>query len=182
MARITQAMTKVFDYTWARLLDRLAGLGDEEYFWEPVRGCWSLRQAGDGRWRLDGAPDPTSPPDPAPITTIAWRIAHIGMMFVTFGDRFFGDATLTDDDVELAGSASAAVPFLERCYQGYWRQGLDALAPQRWWGPIGRRFGMFARDSGTDLALHVLDEFVHHSAEVGLMRDLYLRRGELTRG
>jgi hypothetical protein len=31
-----------------------------------------------------------------------------------------------------------------------------------------------------DLALHVLDEVVHHAAEVGLLRDLYVRRRQLT--
>lgn len=46
---------------------RLAGLGDEEYLWEPVRGCWSIRHRseavtprayGPGEWVLDkGAPD-----------------------------------------------------------------------------------------------------------------------------
>ncbi|MEV5016446.1 DinB family protein [Streptomyces sp. NPDC053780] len=46
---------------------RLAGLGDEEYLWEPVDGCWSIRRRseavtprayGPGEWVLDkGAPD-----------------------------------------------------------------------------------------------------------------------------
>lgn len=46
---------------------RLAGLGDEEYLWEPVAGCWSVRRRaeattprayGPGEWVLDkGAPD-----------------------------------------------------------------------------------------------------------------------------
>jgi hypothetical protein len=31
-----------------------------------------------------------------------------------------------------------------------------------------------------DLVLHVLDEVVHHGAEVGLLRDLYLRRDRLS--
>lgn len=38
------------DYVWARL----TGVADAEYFWERVAGCWSLRQANDGRWLLDG--------------------------------------------------------------------------------------------------------------------------------
>ncbi|MER5551928.1 DinB family protein [Streptomyces sp. NPDC002793] len=46
---------------------RLTGLGDEEYLWEPVAGCWSVRRRdeaatprayGPGGWLLDkGAPD-----------------------------------------------------------------------------------------------------------------------------
>ncbi|MEV7105425.1 DinB family protein [Streptomyces atroolivaceus] len=46
---------------------RLTGLRDEEYLWEPVAGCWSVRRRGEavtpraygpGEWVLDkGAPD-----------------------------------------------------------------------------------------------------------------------------
>ena len=46
---------------------RLAGLGDEEYLWEPVPGCWSIRPRGEattarafgpGEWVMDlGAAD-----------------------------------------------------------------------------------------------------------------------------
>lgn len=46
---------------------RLTGLSDEEYLWEPVPGCWSVRRRADavtprafgpGEWVLDqGAPD-----------------------------------------------------------------------------------------------------------------------------
>ena len=46
---------------------RLAGLGDEEYLWEPVADCWSIRPReeattarayGPGDWVIDiGAPD-----------------------------------------------------------------------------------------------------------------------------
>ncbi|MFF1374880.1 hypothetical protein [Streptomyces sp. NPDC058308] len=61
---------------------RLDGLADEG-FWEPVRGCWSIRprgtsaapmSEGSGEWTMDFA----SPgPVPAPVTTIAWRLAHV---------------------------------------------------------------------------------------------------------
>ena len=47
MADTGNSLTKAFDYVHARLLDRLAGLGDGEYFWEPVPGCWSVRQGVD---------------------------------------------------------------------------------------------------------------------------------------
>jgi hypothetical protein len=32
---------------------RLQGLTDEEYFWEPVEGCWTLRRGRDGAYVLD---------------------------------------------------------------------------------------------------------------------------------
>ncbi|MEU1541772.1 DinB family protein [Actinacidiphila glaucinigra] len=56
-----------FDHAREMARVRLAGLGDEEYLWEPVPGCWSIRQRGaattprafgPGEWVLDlGAPD-----------------------------------------------------------------------------------------------------------------------------
>ena len=50
-----------------------------------------------------------------------------------------------------------------------------------WLAPIGPTFGPFAEANGLDLALHVLDEVVHHAAEVGLLRDLYAARPLLAR-
>ena len=63
---------------------RLTSMTDAEYFWEPVPGCWSIRPrsaavtpmaAGQGELVIDfELPEPT----PAPVTTIAWRLGHIG--------------------------------------------------------------------------------------------------------
>jgi hypothetical protein len=80
------------DRYWQRQLrPRLSGLADEEYFWEPVPGCWNVRRRGEstapmaigaGEFTVDVAiPDP----DPAPVTTIAWRLAHI--IVGVLGDR-----------------------------------------------------------------------------------------------
>ena len=40
-------------YLAAHLLPRLEGLTDEEYFWEPVPDCWSVRPDGSGGWTFD---------------------------------------------------------------------------------------------------------------------------------
>src|SRR5919198_3184086 len=64
-----------------QLRERLNGLTDDEYFWEPAPGCWSVRprgtgaapvQAGSGAMTIDFA---IPEPDPAPFTTIGWRLA-----------------------------------------------------------------------------------------------------------
>lgn len=52
---------------------RLDGLSHEEYLWEPAPGAWPVRRTGE-RNELDWA-SPT--PDPAPVTTIAWRLGHV---------------------------------------------------------------------------------------------------------
>lgn len=78
MAETAHSIITTFDYVWDRLSSRLAGLSDEEYFWEPVAGCWWLRQGDDGWWRLDGGRGGVRRLSPFPWATIAWRIGHLG--------------------------------------------------------------------------------------------------------
>jgi hypothetical protein len=54
MADVATSVASAFDQAWDRFVGRLDGMGDEEYFWEPVEGCWSVRRADDGRWTIDG--------------------------------------------------------------------------------------------------------------------------------
>jgi hypothetical protein len=109
------------EFYWdVHLWPRLEGLTDEEYFWEPVEGCWSLRRAADGRWRLDHGPER----EPAPVTTIAWRLVHVGATcLANRASAFFGDdgvpagADMFDPrhvPADLPGDADAALAFLER--------------------------------------------------------------------
>src|SRR5690606_35592809 len=73
----------------AMLRPRLEGLTDEEYFFDPSgdQKAWTVHrrlpeedlpegafQAGTGEWVIDFAhPEP----EPAPLTTIAWRLGHL---------------------------------------------------------------------------------------------------------
>ncbi|MBO2454557.1 DinB family protein [Actinomadura barringtoniae] len=61
------------------------------------------------------------------MTTIAWRIGHIGLTFIGFGDRLFADGKVTLDDVDFVPSAEAAVAFLNDTYRTYWRDRIDGL-------------------------------------------------------
>ena len=89
------SLITAFDYVWERLTRPVNGLTDEEYFWEPVAGCWSLRRSDQGRWLLDGGWGGRPAPDPVPVTTIAWRLCHLGGMAVGgFADSRFGSGTL----------------------------------------------------------------------------------------
>ena len=53
-----------------QLRPRLDGLTDDEYFWCPVPNCWTVHPGGS----IDFA---YPQPEPAPFTTIAWRLAHV---------------------------------------------------------------------------------------------------------
>ena len=59
---------------WSWLERRFEGMSDDEYLWEPADGCWSIRRRPDGTWS-DEFVMPS--PDPAPFTTIAWRMWHL---------------------------------------------------------------------------------------------------------
>jgi len=165
----------VFDFAWDRLGSRLKGLGDAEYLWEPVADCWSIRMSDSGTWIMDDASASDAPP---PMTTIAWRTCHLG------GHVLGGFANWLNSDGEspynvdfiIPNDATGAKSFLELNYE-HWRRGMDSFPEERLWLPIGSEFGPFAESSAVDLILHVLDEFIHHAAEIALLRDLYLRLG-----
>src|SRR6185436_2248593 len=83
---ITASLVDQLEWHWrASLRPRLDGLTDDEYLWEPVPGCWTVRH--------DGTVDFDYPtPEPPPFTTIAWRLAHIivGVLAVRNHSHFGG--------------------------------------------------------------------------------------------
>ncbi|WP_019634902.1 hypothetical protein [Actinomadura atramentaria] len=53
---------------------------------------------------------------------------------------------------------------------------LRKLGAAEWDRPLGGKFGAYGDRTTLDLAIHVLDEFSHHTAEIGVLRDLYPHR------
>ncbi len=114
------------------------------------------------------------------MTTIAWRIAHVGGLALGgFAARLFGPGTLAVADIEFPATGQAALGFLDDNFQR-WRSGLASQSDAGMWSALGPGWGPYAASSQADLALHVLDELVHHAAENSLLRDLYQRRSELS--
>ena len=174
------------EFYWdVHLRPRLDGLTDEEYFWEPVDGCWSLRRGADGAYRLDAQWR-----EPSPVTTIAWRLVHLGATcFANRASTFFGDGSVPEDadmadprhvPTDLPGSASEAIAFLERTY-GQWHSGIASLDEDGLRTPLGPRGGPYANDSMAALVVHISREAMHHGAEIALLRDLYRATGVKTR-
>jgi hypothetical protein len=168
---------------WDRQLrPRLEGLTDEEYRWEPVHGCWNVRprgtsttsvQAGTGAFTIDFE---HSPPQPAPVTTIAWRIGHlvVGVLGMRNHSHFGGPA-LDYESFEYAGTADGALAQLDEHYDR-WITAISALTAEQLWTPVGPAEGPFAALPMLDLVLHIHREVLHHGAELALLRDLYAHR------
>jgi hypothetical protein len=78
--------------------------------------------------------------------------------------------------VEFSGTAAGGLEFLETAYRVHWREPLGMMADERWWEPSGPTFSGYADHPVLDTVLHVLDEFTHHAAEFGVLRDLYSHR------
>ncbi|MEU2160165.1 DinB family protein [Streptomyces chengbuensis] len=217
---------------------RLTGLSDEEYLWEPVPHCWSIRRRGDavtpraygpGEWVLDkGAPDiPANEyaevarqaaggmtiakiaddwsvsverveqvlahtgepePDDTPITTIAWRLGHVHSCFAgqwewTFGERRQEPGLLVD----FTPSAALA---LERLWATIdrWRDSVGSVTDEQL-DTVGFSqypYGSDPDDPFISVVAGANLEFIHHMAEIALLRDLWRARfaaaGPATRG
>ncbi len=156
------------DRMYEQLLARLEGLGDEEYLWEPVAGMWSVRRDAEGVCRVDCAG--VRDIDPAPPTTIAWRLWHIAIDCLDdYTRRFGGDQSDASDQWTM--SADDAVARLERAWTSY----RDELNRRDWWDELGETWEHWSQHSVADMAMHASNELVHHGAEIGVLRDLYDR-------
>ncbi|MGW6281758.1 DinB family protein [Kribbella sp. NPDC055071] len=173
MTTLSQNLLDLSDFAWQRLRGRVEDMTDEEYLWEPFNGSWSIRKtdagfASDGAWIA---------PEPAPFTTLAWRITHIVDMLQ--GERtatWFGHQPAADDGTPpVPGTADEARAALDHAYD-VWRRRLASLSQDDLDRPMGPIAGMWSESDGTSFALHILDELIHHGAEVGAVRDFY--RGE----
>ncbi len=168
-----------------QLRPRLDGLTDAEYFWQPVPGCWTISRRGRSTAPISvGAADFTMdyalpPPDPAPVTTIAWRLAHVIIgVFASRNATHFGGAAAEYPAWEYAGTAAEALRQLDEAH-GAWVAGVRSLGSDglaRCTGPE-EAGGAYADTPFATLVLHIHREAIHHGAEISLLRDLYRAKG-----
>jgi hypothetical protein len=162
------------DFYWElSLRRRLLGLTDDEYLWEPVEGCWTVRPAPDGSVVADWA---WPPPDPPPFTTIAWRMWHIAVACLGVrASNHFGDGSLSTRNAPWSMTAAGAISLLEASYAA-WKAGVDALDEAGLARAVGPAEGPFSEYPMASLILHINREVIHHNGEIGVLRDLYRDR------
>ncbi|MFJ1967377.1 DinB family protein [Streptomyces sp. NPDC087903] len=207
---------------------RLTGLGDEEYLWEPVPDCWSIRRRseaatprafGPGEWVLDlGNPDipaneyaevarqaadgmtvakiaedwsvsverveeiltgtAVAEPDAPPVTTIAWRLGHLHFEFAGGWEWAFGERR--QDPKLMVDFSPSATLTLERFWAviDRWRDSV-ATVTEKQLDTVGFSqypYGSHAENSFLDVLSGTNLEFIHHMAEIALLRDLWRAR------
>ncbi len=163
--------------------ERFEGLTDDEYLWEPAQPAWSIRRRGEatsarafgsGDWVIDHDRDP----DPPPVTTIAWRLTHLIAMYEgrwhwTFGPR-------TTDPMQLLVATPVAKDALDQLWSqtDRWLADTATLTDEQL-DTVG--FGQYPY--GLDPQVPIIAilwwmnrEFIHHAAEVALLRDLHRAR------
>jgi len=166
-------------YWDAHLWPRLQGLTDDEYLWEPAERCWSLRAGDDGVVRVETeVPEPTPPP----VTTIAWRTAHLGRDVWGARARALFGPTAAPPEADMFDPRHWPDPLpltaaggLDLLRQGWtlWREQLERLDDEALLRPLGPRGGWFADDSLAALVAHLNREAMAHGAEICLLRDLH---------
>jgi hypothetical protein len=151
-----------------RLRSTVEGLTDDEFFWEPVPDCWTVRRGEDGKWSADYPDFPH--PDPPPFTTIGWRLVHIAENKLMYHEYAYGAARLVWPDIDSTHTARDAVRSLDDWHallladlEQVDQRELEALVRTNWgeeW-PAWRVFWT------------MIEHDVHHGAEISMLRDLY---------
>jgi hypothetical protein len=168
MSELTTQLADQLDYHWTnQLRPRLEELTDEEYRWQPVPDCWTVHP--------EGSIDFTYPePQPAPFTTIAWRLAHVIVgVFAMRNYSHFGGAEASYETWQYATDAATALRQLDEQYR-IWIDGVRALSDDDLYRPCGPAEGPYADYPFIALVLHINREAIHHGAEIACIRDLYV--------
>ena len=166
-----------------QLRPRLDGLTDDEYFWQPVPGSWTLSRRGQssapmsigaGEFTLDYA---STPHDRAPVTTIAWRLGAPPRRVRATDRTPLRRLACSSPGRRLPGhrrGSTATARRRARCVDPRCpppRHSRISSAPRR-----HLTAGVRGCTDG-ELVLHVHREVIHHGAEISLLRDLYLWKG-----
>ena len=146
---------------------RLHGLTDEEFFWEPAPGAWTVYRDPEGHWDHHYAePDP----DPGPLTTIGWRLTHVAMCKVMYHEYAYGPRTLTWLTLETPGSVADTTDMLDTGH-ALLTEDLAAIDDPDLERPVMTNWG--ERWPAWRIFWTMIHHDAHHGGEIGALRDLY---------
>jgi hypothetical protein len=164
-----------WDYFYGVLLERLEGLTDEEYLWEPAPTVLTVRMV-DGRPKPDRMGlEPSGAV--APPRTLAWSIGHLGDGCWHRADYLTGGHSIQPGDLTWPMTAHEGVEFMqEGCRR--WRSGLDQMTEADL-DTVGRSafpWGLDPELPLIEIVWWVNKELIYHASEIWLLRDIYAAR------
>jgi DinB family protein len=130
-------------YAFTRLRSRLDGVTEDEYRWQPAPG----------------------------VSSLAWRLGHLTDLLAD-GRNAAWLGVLAGAPPTPAADVAGAIAALEQAHTG-WTSVLAAVPDGALGEAVGPVGGLYADSTKRAYVLHVLDELVHHAAEVALIRDLW---------
>lgn len=198
---LLEHMGRIEQFTLGRVWDRLT---DDELFFEPIPGMWSVRRRGDcktdmpfglGDWVVDFGRWGDAP---EPMTTIAWLLWHMGSMpgraveTEVFGGSHpyssgWSSPYLTHHEIFM--TADRAVEALRAGWASL-RSAIETLDDD----DLERQFARYTYAPGpkpkgvlpigepgpvhpaTFFAVSIVNEVSHHGTQICVLRDLYAHR------
>jgi hypothetical protein len=164
-----------WDYVVEVLTERLEGLTDDEFLWQPAPEVWTVRPPTEPGGRPIPDAEVWAPTGgSAPPRTIAWSMGHLGAGVAERADWLVGSHSKTSEDYGWPMTAAEGRAFmLDGLAQ--WRNGLATMTDADL-DTVGRS----AYPGGLDPTLPLIEivwwvnkEVVWHAAEIWFMRDLY---------
>jgi DinB superfamily len=168
-------LAQLWEESADRLATRCTDMTDAEFFWEPAPDCWTVWREADGSWTYHYA---WPAPEPAPVTTIAWRLVHIAADNWIYWEWAFGPGVRTFPDLPVPSTAADALRTW-RDSRGAITQWLRSATEDALAEPRPCHLG--EPKSAGDVIAILLDEQIHHGAEIALLRDLFLRHSSTPR-
>jgi hypothetical protein len=167
-----------WDYVVEVLNDRLEGLTDEEFRWQPAARAWTVRPGREGGPAIPDTEAWAPTGEAAPPRTIAWSMGHLGSGVALRADWLVGSHRLLEPDFDWPLTAAAGRDFMNDGLRR-WRDGLATMTDVDL-DTVGRS----AWPHGLDPTLPLIDivwwvakELLWHAAEIWYVRDLYAARG-----
>ena len=166
-----------WDYVVDVLNERLAGLNDDEFLWEPAPGAWTVRANVEGGRSMPDAEVWPPTGQAAPPRTIAWSMGHLGSGIALRADWLVGSHRLLEKDFDWPLTAVEGIRFMNAGLR-QWREGLVTMTDADL-DTVGRS----AWPHGLDPTLPLIDivwwvakELLWHATEIWYVRDLYAAR------
>ena len=166
---LTESVRLTLDSAWQPVNDLRTRLTADAYLWEPAAPCWTVRPT-DGGWAADWVEEE---PNPAPLTTIAWRTWHIGVDCLdSYSGRLVGRGGTGLTGTAWVGTPVEALDLLDQAWAVFF-SAITSWTADDLMSPLGPGWGPYSAQPKLDLAMHACREVIHHLAEISLLVDLH---------